>query len=136
MSQQALPIITLPTTDGNSITTRVKPRGPKSPEEFHAEMVLRLGSQPLTFPLVIQTHDEIIVDWTRQGWKVLPLTGGLLSYYCTSGGSAPNGQEPPKTCDGLGVDLRGHYTGAGSAPRTRTRAPVPNPSPRQARFCP
>ena len=76
------------------------------------------------------------MDWTRQGWKVLPLDGGHISYLCTSGGSAPNGQEPPKTFDGLCVDLRSHYTDAGSAPRTRTRAPVPNPSPRQARFCP
>ena len=115
MSQQALPIITLPTTDGNNITTRVKHRGTKSPEEFQAEMVLRMGNQPLTIPLFTQTHDEIIVDWTAQGWKVLPRTGGLLSYHCTSGGSAPLGQEPTKTFDGLGVDLRGHYTDAGSA---------------------
>ena len=115
MSPQALPIITLPTTDGNHTTSRVKHRGTKTPEEFYAEMGLRIGNQPLTIPLVLQTHDQVIVDWTVEGWKIAPLGDGLISYLCSSGGSAPIGQEPTKTFEGLCVELRGHYTEAGRA---------------------
>ena len=115
MSLDSLPIITLPTADGNHITSRVKHRGTKTQAEVYAETALRIGNQPLTIPLIIRTHNEVILDWTSAGWKIAPLGDGLIAYLCSSGGTAPIGQEPTPTFDGLAVELRAHYGEAGRA---------------------
>jgi hypothetical protein len=119
MADNTFQYITRPSTQGNTITTMPKYRGTKTQAQVYAEIAARLGSTPLTIANVIQTHDQVIIDWTTAAWKIEPLGDGLIGYVIGSGGSSPIGQEPPHTFDEMGIDLRGHF---GTAGRDRSRA--------------
>ena len=115
MNDDTSQYFTLPTPDGNNITARLKHRGFKSEEDVCAEMTRQLNGAPLTPQVFFRLFAQIAVLWTLAGWKVGPLGGGLFTLLCSAGGSAPVGQEPTPTFEGLCIELRAHYEGAGRA---------------------
>lgn len=113
MPDNTFPYITRPATHGTAITTMPKYRGTKTQAEVYAEVTARLGGAAPTVENVTRTLAQVILDWTITGWKIAPLGDGLIGFLAGCGGSAPVGQEPPRTFEDMAVELRGHYGPAG-----------------------
>lgn len=71
------------------VTTAPSYRGTKTNAEVYAEVQTRLGTAPLAIAGVLKTFHEIIIDWTKQGWKIDPIED-LIGYFDTCGGSFPD----------------------------------------------
>lgn len=115
MEDNPLPYVVLPAGRGQKLTTMIKSRGTKSQAQVYAEASRRLGDTPPTIENVTRTVNQIIVDWTRQGWRIAALGDGLIAYQCGCGGRRARGEDAPPTFANLAVKLRGRYGPAGLA---------------------
>ena len=115
MQELTLPYFTLPATDNIHLTARVKYRGTKTQAQVYAEAEVRRGNAPLTFALATRLVNEVVLDWSIQGWKIEALGDGLIAYACACGGSCLMNQELDPSFEGMEVQLRSHYGEAGRA---------------------
>lgn len=70
----------------NQVTTSRQSRGTKTQGQFYAELTTRIGTQPLTIPLVFKTGFELINEWITEGWTIAPIED-ILGFFLPSGGS-------------------------------------------------
>jgi len=115
MEDNTFPYVVRPAPRGLKLTTMPRHRGTKTQLQVYAEARRRLGTTPETVENVTRTVNQVIIDWTRQGWRIQALGDGLIAYQCGSGGQHTPGDDTPPTFDALAIKLRGRYGPAGRA---------------------
>ena len=90
----SIPYYTRPTADGNKVTTSIDYRGTKTKAEIVAEIQARLtaANLPMTIENVLRIHDEVIIDFGMDAWKMEAV--GHIGHLFTGGGSSSDLQGP------------------------------------------